>query len=930
MFKQTRVRQAVMLALGSGVVLAALPGIATAQRVEITGSSIKRVEAEGALQVQTLTRADIDRTGVQTTEQLLQTISAMASSGQTQASTGISLGTYGFSSVSLRGLGEERTLVLLNGRRMAPFSSGAGAVNVNNIPLAAIERVEILKDGASAIYGSDAEAGVVNFILVKDFQGYQIGGTVGTPTTSGGGQQYQANIIAGWGDINKDNFNLTVSGQYQRNQALFSKDRKYAKTDDNFPLTLPTATGQGNIQGAWQYGSGPLNPADASYRGGSGFAYGSPLVATGDCGKVKNLNDDRLNDYPYCVYDSGAYLSLFGQVENTSLTGNFTFRLSDKAELYADALWSRSVAKTEIQPSPLRTSFMETDSAFGPKLPGNVVAPGATDRVLLLRTTNPNYGLAADYLNSVGLGSLVGNDLGITARVFDFGNRISEDTSTQGRFVAGVRGDFMQQYYNVGFTASQNKLDGKVTSGYFSQLGYAQATQNPASDWNPWSLNQSQGFRDLVSSSEYVGPTLSAKSTQYSFDATLSGDVAPLPAGTMQYAAGYQFRNEKLQLSPSAALLSGDIAGLGGATKPINESRNVNAVFGELNIPVIKDLDLNLAARYDDYSDVGSTTNWKANARWQPTQQLLLRGSYGTGFRAPTLSNVYDPLTNQSSATIQDPVTGFVGQVNEITGGNRNLKPETSTQGSLGLVFQPLPSLAVAVDWFNIQVKNTISQPSTQSVLDLAASGVAPFVDQVVRDAAGNIDQVVNIPGNNGTINTQGFDGDIRYREKLGPGVLNVSLNGTYYTKFNQSAPGVGTTQKVATMTDPTGTTPVIASTIGLDGIGVVLRYKQYLSATWQQGDWATTIGNQFALGYYAGADWNDEQVRMPTQTLWDLQVAYTGLKNAVLTLGGRNIFDKQPAGFSNSYLSQFQSSYDASQYDPRGRFVYLTGTFKF
>ncbi len=926
MFKKSRLCQAVTLALGTGVVLSGLPLAAQAERVEITGSSIKRVEAEGALQVQTLTRTDIERTGVQTVEQLMQTISAMSSSGQTASATGVTLGTYGLSSVSLRGLGEERTLVLMNGRRMAPFSSGTGAVNMNNIPLAAIERIEILKDGASAIYGSDAQAGVVNFILVKDFQGYQLGGTVGTPTASGGGQQYQANFIAGWGDQPKEGWNLTVSGQYQRSQALFSKDRSYAKTDERFPLTVPTATGQGNIQGAWQLGAGPVNPADAPYLGGDGFAYGSHLSAAGACAQVKNLNSNFFQDIPYCVYDSGANLALFGQVENTSLTGNFTARLNNQAEFFADALWSRSVATTEIQPSPLRTSFMDTDDLFG----GAPGTPGATDRVLLLRTTNPNYGLAANYLNSIGLGSLVGSDLGITARVFDFGNRVTEDTSTQARLVAGVRGDVMEQSYNVAFTASQNKLDGKVKSGYFSQLGYAQATQNPASDWNPWSLDQSQGWKNLVASSEYVGPTLSAKSTLYTLDATLSGDVTKLPAGTMQYAAGYQYRNDKLELSPSAALLSGDIAGLGGATKPIDEGRNINAVFGELNIPIIKNLDLNLAARYDDYSDVGSTTNWKGNFRWQPTQQLLIRGSYGTGFRAPTLNNLYDPPTNQTSATIQDPLTPFVGQVNEVTGGDRNLKPETSTQYSLGLVFQPLPTLAVGFDWFNIEIDNTISTPATQFVLDQAARGVAPFVDRVIRDGAGNIVQVINPIGNNGTIKAQGIDGDLRYREKLGPGVLSMTVNGTYYLQFDQSVPGIGTSQKVATMTDSTGTQPVISSTAQLDGMGVVLRYKQYLSATWAQGDWATTVGNQFALGYFAGADWNDEQVRMPTQTLWDLQVAYTGFKNAMLTLGARNVFDKQPAGFSNSYLNQFQSSYDSSQYDPRGRFVYLTGTFKF
>jgi iron complex outermembrane recepter protein len=625
------------------------------------------------------------------------------------------------------------------------------------------------------------------------------------------------------------------------------------------------------------------------------------------------------------VYDSGANLALFGQTENTSLTGNFTFRLNEKAEIFADALWSRSIATTQIQPSPLRTSFMATDDLFG--VPG---AAGATDRVLLLRTTNPNHQLAADYLNSIGLGVLANQDLGITARVQDFGNRVTRDTSTQGRLVVGIRGEVMDQSYNVALMTSQNKLNGQVTSGYFSQLGYAQATQVPNSDWNPWSLNQSQAFKDLIATSEYVGPTLGSKSTTSSLDATLSGDVLSLPAGMMQYAAGYQYRTEKLTLSPSAALLSGDIAGLGGATKPYEADRYVNAVFGELNIPVIKNLDLNLAARYDGYSDVGSTTNWKANVRWQPTQQLLLRGSYGTGFRAPTLNNLFEPNTNQTSATITDPANGFRGQVNELTGGNPNLTPEKSKQYSLGLVFQPLPSTAVGLDFFNIQVNNTISQPSTQEVIDQEFAGSPLYAGKVIRDAAGNIVQVINPPDNNGSLTAQGMDIDLRYREKLGPGVLSFGLNGTYYFKYDQSTPGAGTSQKVATMTDPSGTTPVISSTIGLDGMGVVLRYKQYLSATWTQGDWATTVGNQFAAGYFAGADYNDEQVRMPTQTQWDLQVAWSGIKNLVVTLGARNLFDKQPAGFSNSYLNQFQSSYDSSQYDPRGRFVYLTGNFTF
>ncbi len=922
MFRKTRICKSLMFAFGSSLVVGGWPAAVSAQRVEITGSSIKRVEAEGALQVQTLNRADIERTGVQTTEQLLQTVSAMSSSGQTNTAMGAGLGTYGGSGVSLRGLGEERTLVLLNGRRLAAFSgSGGGTVNVNNIPLAAVERVEILKDGASAVYGSDAVAGVVNFILTKDFQGYQLGGTVGTPTTGGGGQQYQANIVAGWGDLNKENWNLTVSGQWLRNQDLFGRDRSYASSGDRYPLQLPLNTGQGNIQGAWTLGSGPKNVAGAPYQ--AGFAnYGNPLASAGQCGTLKGASrgSDLFNGYPWCTYDQAADVGLLSQTETVSGTMNFVFRLNDSAELFADGLYSRSVITTTYQPSPVRTSFMETSEAF---------ATAGIDRVLLLRPSNPAYSLASSYLQSVGLGALDGEDLGITSRAWDFGPRVDENTSTQTRLVAGARGDWMEQSYNVALGYNESKLGAKVKDGYFAMTSFAAATQAAGSDWNPWSPTQSPAFMNALAPGRYVGKTLDAKTSATNLDATLSGDVLKLPSGMMQYAAGYQYRRENFSQSPSAALGSGDIAGLGGAEKPIDADRNVNALFGELNIPIVKSLDGGLALRWDDYSDFGSTTNWKGNLRWQPSQQWLVRGSYGTGFRAPTLKDLYAPQVLQSSSQFNDPVTGQQNlQVNDLTGGNPNLKPETSKQWSAGLVFQPVQQVAIGLDYFSIQVDNVISAPSTQEIVTQNALGNPAYAGLVVRNPlTNNIESTKTLLANTGTMTVQGMDLDFRYREKLGPGVINVGLNSTYYFKFDQSTPGGGS-RKVATVVNPDGS-PVISSTIDRDGYGVVLRYKQYLSGTWTQGDWSTTLANQYATGYHAGWDFEGNPTTMPSLSLWDLQVAYTGFKNAVITLGGRNIFDKQPAFYVYS-SNQFQVGYDPSQYDPRGRFIYLTGTLKF
>ena len=952
MFKMTKVCNGLMLAFGGSLALGAAPALAqqAAQldRVEITGSSIKRVEAEGALQVQTITKAEIDRLGVQTTEQLLQTVSAMSSSGQTQGSTGVSLSTYGASGVSLRGLGEERTLVLLNGRRLAAFAGGGGAsVNVNNIPLAAIERVEILKDGASAIYGSDAVAGVVNFILAKNFEGLQIGGTYGTPTLSGGGQQYQVNVVGGIGDLSKDRYNLTLGYQHSNNADLFGKDRAFAR-NGNIPGTfVNAATGQGNIQGAWDPGVGPKNigpippakPGDpVTYQypyvgGGTGAGYGNPLAALGKCADIKMFDAGLTSrNLPYCQYDSSPDVGLLGASTVNAFTGNFVLKLNPNAELFMDGIYSRAVATTTYQPSPARTSFFETDEEF---------ARQGVDQVLLLRPTlangapNPHYKLASDYFKANGLPGLDGQAIGVTDRTFLFGPRTNVDTSTQSRLVIGLRGDILGQDYNVGVAQNQSKVAGSVIDGYFSQTGYARATQDPNSDWNPWAATQSAAFLAAVAPATYVGPTLNSTSRSTNFDAALSGSLFTLPAGDMQYAAGYQYRKESLNLNPSAALLSGDIAGLGGATKPIDQSRNVTGLFGELNVPVIKNLDLNFAGRYDKYSDVGSTNTYKANVRFQPIQTVLLRGSYGTGFRAPTLTDIWSPQVLGSSAQFNDPaIPGAAGrdlQTNELSGGNPELKPETSKQWSLGGVWQALPSLSVGLDYFNIEIKNVISLPTTQEVVDQNFAGNPAYAGLVTRDAAGNISQTRTLLANTGTMQAEGIDIDVRYRETFGPGRLDVGLNGTYYIKFDQSTPGAGVSHKVGTICDGTpACAPTIPSTAGLDGVGVILRYKQYLSATWTQGEWATTLANQYGTGYHTGVNDAGNLTDMGYLSTWDLQVAWAGIKSLTVVLGARNIFNQGPPDFFIPSSNQFQTGYDASQYDPRGRFVYATASYKF
>lgn len=943
MFKKTKVCTSLMLAFGGSLALGTAPALAqqTLERVEITGSSIKRIDAQTALPVQILNKEEIARTGATSTEQLLQSISAVSSQGAISGGTGAGNSTYGQSSISLRGLGEDRTLVLVNGRRLASFAGGNGAsVNINAIPLAAIERVEILKDGASGVYGSDAIAGVVNFILTKDFRGIELAATVGQPTRSGGGKSQKAHIVGGFGDINQNRFNVTLSASFEKETALFAKDRSFAKTGNILPFVSAAATGQGNIEGAYNPGPGtPYDPAQenvvgntpgrqAGFGNSPGTGFGNPLAATDNCGAINMYRDFTLTTHnaPFCTFDSAAFVGLLPKRDLSTLSGNATIKITDNIEAFGDLLYSKSDVTQVFQPSPLRRSFMVTDAQFG--LQG-------VDPALLIRPTNPNYQIAADYLAAMeaanpgqGYGALIGQTLAVTARVFDFGPRTSKDTSKQSRLSGGFRGTFAKQDWEVALTQNENKLSGTVPDGYFSQVAFARAVNDPNSDYNPWSLTQSAAFNAALAANnaKYTGGTLDATSKSTTADGRLAGEIMSLPAGPLLYAAGLQHRKESFLTVPSPALETGDIAGLGGATPPVDRERKIVSAFGELNVPIIKNLEGNVAVRHDDYNDVGKSTNYKASLRFQPIPQVLVRGSIGTGFRAPTLIDLWQPQTLGTSEQFNDPATGQTDlQVNSLTGGNPTLKPEKSKQHSIGLVLQPMQNLTVGVDYFNIRVEDIISLPSAQEVVSRFRAGDPAFAGLVTL-TGNDIDFIQQTLLNVGSAKVRGVDLEANFRQNIGPGRLDINMSGTYMIQFDQTSPGGQVSHKVGTMVDPNGD-PVLSTNAVQDG--VVLRWKHYLSGTWTQGPWAFTLAQNFYKGYRDGNDLDGNEHRVPDQAIYDAVLAYTGVKNLRLALGVKNLADKDPPMFIPT-SNQFQAGYDITQYDPRGRFVYFTAAYKF
>ena len=405
----------------------------------------------------------------------------------------------------------------------------------------------------------------------------------------------------------------------------------------------------------------------------------------------------------------------------------------------------------------------------------------------------------------------------------------------------------------------------------------------------------------------------------------VAGSAMQLGGGSLDIAGGVQARNEEYVLTPAPATLTGDVIGLGGAITPVNAKRTVWALFMEANLPVTKELEGTIAVRQDSYNDFGKTINSKVSARYQPITSFLVRGSVGTGFKAPSLPALYTPQQINTSEQFTDPRFPGNGQVQvtSIGGGNPNLKPEKSDQYGMGLVFSPIKSFTASFDYFNIKIEGLIVAASAQEIVSgfrLGAPGYAALVDV---NGANEITLVRQLSANISTLKTQGVDIDLRFRENIGGGRLDIGLQGTYTDKYDLVNASGELEKSVGTTVRPDGN-PLVSS-----ATGVILKWKHNLNFGYTYGPVSATLTQRYYKGYEDAPDLNGNRHFVPSQALYDLVASFNDIKNLKLSVGARNVFDKDPPLFINNG-SQFQAGYDIYQYDPRGRFVYVTATYKF
>jgi iron complex outermembrane receptor protein len=901
------VRGVLLACAGTTIALASLPlaaqtlpavSAAELPRVEVTGSAIRRVQSETALPVQTISRAEIEKTGVTTAAELMGRVSANSNGLTDGASINVGGDQRGFNSANLRGIGTSSTLVLLNGRRMANFASPGddSGVDLNNIPAAALERVEVLLDGASALYGTDAIGGVINFITRKDFQGLEANVYIGT-TDEGGAGKRTASLSAGKGVLERDGYNVFAVADFQRTNPLNTSQRSFIpglQVEQRLGHLLSSYTSPANIR---------LTSAQRDHLQEIGFTLnGKPItnrlinLSVPGCAPPANVYlPDGTGGVDACTYNYMGDTELYPKSEKASVLSRAVIKLGGSHQAYAEVALSR--AKTDYTGSSARVAGY-VDYSRVPQLAGT--------------------GLD-------GLDDDIPGELELRMRLNEAGQRTSTLTSEGVRVVVGVTGTVGGWDYDTAYNHSVNTVKDRDTHGY---LLYNELLEGIADGRiNPFGPSSPEG-RALIDSIQVDDVVRRARGTLDAVDVKLSRALMPMAGGDLAVAIGGEARREKNQFTPSALLLSdninNDAAPEGG--RATSDSRDVAAVYGEVLVPFAKQWEAQLSARYDHYENVGGATSPKIGLTYRPSDALLLRGSAGRGFRAPSMTELYRPTVYSSTATLPDPVYCATVENNYSDCAdnwdtrrysNDALKPERSRQFSLGAVFAAGKHVSASLDYWNIKRTNLISEIGD----DIILGNLAKYGDLVYRDEDGLIDYIELRKDNRGAQLARGLDLALTVRGvDTAIGRFGGRLNGTYVlTSKIQNAPGDAFVSNLNRfVTD-----------------GVVQRWRHTVSVDWDRGPLSASLQNTFSSGYEdqnTAINIDNGSVvaanRVKRYSLWDLSGAYAVNTNLKLRVGIQNLFDTSPPYSNQAYY--FLSGYDPSYTDPRGRRFYASANYSF
>jgi Outer membrane cobalamin receptor protein len=927
----------------------------TLQTVVVTGSNIRRVDLETSNPVVTIDAAAIKATGKLTLGDIVQELPAVTG-GNINPQVNNSGGTGG-SSIGLRGLGSQRTLVLIDGKRIINQDP-------NSIPADMIERIEVLTDGASSVYGSDAVAGVVNFIMKKDYQGAQFSVNYGESDHNDGAS---TGYTFTFGQTS-DKGSIMGGVDYNKTDGVLAANRKFSKNAVSITGSAGTPP--------YTYIGGSSFPAHGNYALPPTLAaqYGCKRVATNTGASGQNVNTDYHCFTNADKYNYATVNLIQTPQERTSLWVKGTYNLGDHVQTYLSAYHNKTSSNFQLAPALLGTLYgavISKDAYYNPF--GVDFAP--------VTTADPT---ARDY----------------RARLVSVGYRSAASAITNDQIQTGFKGDFnlFNQSWNwdlgldYGHTSqvlitrglpNVDKINADLgpshldpaTGQVVCDSGAAGCTPfNPFDLYNPNSVKALQAAAVPAISSNFAIEKI------YSFD--FNGGLFDLPAGTVQLAGGASYRTEYVnsQIDPLLTIdpSTGNCTLGSQCSSPLTGGYNVKEGYGELFVPILKDipgitaLNATIGTRYSKYSTFGSTNNFKFALEYRPISDLLLRGTISDVFRAPTVGNVYgspvsdaprlgsdpcDGATVANPACVNVPLNGsFVNQdvlygqqIKAVAAGSKYagfpLGPETGKSFDFGTVYSPsyLPGLSLSVDVWRLYLKNTISAIGAQTVLNLCYNGVSAYCPLISRDTSGQIIQIVEPTGNLGRTDTSGVDLSARYKlPQFSFGNINLGVDATYLKRYDQeTAPGqVGNAiYHDAGHFGYFGSAEASSCPSG-GGVCLFPRWRAQGFLNWNLGNWDASwrmryIG-RFSMGSASPNETTSPIPGLPGAVLKYGSTIYNDVSfgyniepyNTRVDVGVNNLTDKQPPFlYANNTLN---ANTDPSDFDLQGRYFWARVTVKF
>jgi iron complex outermembrane receptor protein len=878
---------------------------------------------------------------VTTVTDFIQQIPAMQ--GFSVAADSVGGGGGGVTTASIHDIGAAYTLVLLNGRRIAPSNSGT-TIDLNSIPLSAIERVEVLTDGASALYGADAIAGVVNFILKKGASPLEINAKYSRPEEKGGASN-SISISKGFGDIDEDGYSIFVSASHDEQKSLKASQRSFAKSgiiNFNDPKTGK----------ALQFinGSSRSAPGNATVDYKRTDANGNVVInpetnkpfidnvnlnpyALAHGGKCAASNMDFYGD-GNCYFDSPSTIEINPESKRDSIFSSGTVKLGKTGfQGFYDLAYTEARIIASIAPYPADFSV-----PVGSPLFNKYLAPNLTPAQL----ANATDAIAKYRLSEMG------------NRVYDYGTKATH-------IVAGVDGNAFGWDVNSAVTYSKNKQTQKYVSGF--PLADKFDAQVAAGNIDPFAYpvgSMPDAMRQALLGTGFSGTYNTQTVEMKGVDGRASRPVFSLPGGTAMLGVGADYRNTSFKVQQADVAKQAQIL-FDNAQVDSEYARDNAGAYAELMLPISKKLEMTGSLRYDQIGAIddkltGKTvgkkenaTTWKVSGKYSATKNVMFRAAAGTGFRAASMQEIAGPLEDWgvTGGNYQCPLTAANGmgghplasycsgvgrqQFEAFQGGNPDLKPETSKQWSIGTVFEPIDSLSMSFDLWNVEIRDQVTAVSESLIFNNPAKYANLFTTKHISSTGKDVLAIKLLPINIGKVENRGIDYDFTHKMKLLDGRLTSRLMGTYLLRSRYTTPGTDDQWETSLnrygSNDKVSFRNIIRATTTYE----TAKFTHTLSASYRNGymDKEQTADDCAVIVAGSPGECYGIQLEVPSYTTFDFQTAYRPMKNVEITGGILNLFDRNPP-FTLRNTGSHQVGYNPSYSSALGRQFYVSGSYKF